>query len=261
MLRAAAFPRDLSWVFNVNNPKFSRNLIAIGVGGTLAVIGLYALLRSAGVASSWTVTLFGVPAEVSVLTLIMCLFFWLDGDYYIRTYQIGLANHRYFVASGIVMVAVVASVVIHEFAHALVANSFGNPIGSAGISWWGAFVAPEKTLSAMAPMEQVLVALAGPTANLLIGLAAVLLVKLRGECLFENSMQYLASISIKLWRFNMIPLIVLDGGKAVDGILRLFVSSQGTRLVLMMLIWALTIVMYRKYRKTHISLEDRLVTM
>jgi Zn-dependent protease len=248
-------------LFSLQLPKNASKIAFGGLVAVLVIVLLYTVLWWLGFPTSIQGEILGVPFDVSILTLIMVCIFWVDGNIYIIKHHMGLNRYHYAIASTIVTFVVIGSVVVHEFAHGIVSTAFGNNIDHAGISWWGAFVAPSTTISQMSPLQQILVAAAGPFANFAIAGIAVLIVWYKGESLFENTVQYLAVINIKLGRFNLFPLLVLDGGKVVDGFLRLFVQDQMARIIMSTVVWVVFIYMYRKYRKNNPPLEDRLSSL
>lgn len=261
MSRALSLSEMLSGFLNISQPKASRKLFIAGLIAAVVVVATYAVFEYLDIPVGVSVEISGIPVGVSLLSLIMVIMFWVDGDHYIRTHQTNLSHYHYALASTVVMSTVVLSIALHELAHGITSELLGNPIDHAGISWWGAFVAPSSGLHEMSPFEQIAIALAGPTLHAFIVVIGTILVTLRHESLLENSIQYITVINIKLWRLNMIPLIFLDGGKAADGVLRLFTQDSGKRMVLMVLVWILTLHVYKRWRNNHVSLEDKLAKM
>lgn len=88
-------------------PRTKKTIL---IGGLIAVAGvlvIYALLCATGSPTGMTGSVFGIPFEISILAFIMCIVFWVDGNYYIRQYQLGMSHYSYAVSSAFVMVAVV----------------------------------------------------------------------------------------------------------------------------------------------------------
>lgn len=245
-------------------PKSSdveKRLLTYSAIAIAVVIGLRLLLGLFQLPTSFHGVLMEVPYEVTFTSLLMMLIFWFDSNVYIRKHHLGVGHYTYAITSVIVVVVVVGSVVLHEFGHALVANMLGHTIDHAGLTFWGAFVAPEESMLVMSPFDEVAISLAGPAVNILIAVIGVMVVKVFGESLFENSAQYVAVMNIRLARLNLIPLLILDGGKVVDGLLRFIVTDQSTRTYLEIGIFVAFWVLYKKYRKTHKPYEDSLSQM
>ena len=123
-------------------------------------------------------------------------------------------------------------VVLHEFGHALTARRFGIqtpditllPIG--GVARMQRM--PEK------PLQEMLVALAGPAVNVLIALVLFLLFGLRhgiGEAIIWREpgagaipfTSRLIAVNVLLAVFNMIPAFPMDGGRVLRSLLAIFI--------------------------------------
>ncbi len=145
---------------------------------------------------------------------------------------IGVGGQQSGATTALYVVALFASVLLHELGHSLVARRFGirtleivmYPIG--GVS------RPERQPKAR---EEVWIALAGPTVNLLIaiGLLAwvasrqgfVALEQLR-EPTDANLAERIAFGNLLLWLFNLLPAYPMDGGRILRSILALSRSEE-----------------------------------
>lgn len=123
------------------------------------------------------------------------------------------------------LVAVFASVLIHEFGHALMARRFGVrtpditllPIG--GVARLERI--PEK------PYQELLVAIAGPATNIVIALGLLVYLAATGQIDAVRSMGIMGGglagrvLWINLWLviFNMIPAFPMDGGRVLRALL------------------------------------------
>jgi Zn-dependent protease len=162
-------------------------------------------------------TVFGVPVRLH-FTFVLLLLFLLF---------IGVGGKQSGATTAVYIVGLFASVLAHEFGHALVARRYGirtleivmYPIG--GVS------RPERPPTAR---EELWIALAGPTVNLLIAVALlswvasqqgfVALEKLR-EPTDANLAERLALGNLTLWLFNLLPAYPMDGGRILRGFLAL----------------------------------------
>ncbi|HUO83885.1 MAG TPA: site-2 protease family protein [Thermoanaerobaculia bacterium] len=109
------------------------------------------------------------------------------------------------------------SIVVHEFAHSLVARRFGIPMRGITLFIFGGIAEmDQEPPSARAEMYM---ALAGPFASVLISVFFFLL-SLLGSALGWNPpligvIQYLAWINVVLVIFNLLPAFPLDGGRVL----------------------------------------------
>ncbi len=120
-------------------------------------------------------------------------------------------------ARGAILVAVLlASVLVHELAHALAARSFGRDVKEIVLTAMGG----HTTFDArnMTPLVSGVTALAGPATNALVGVAALALV----PAATTSTMIYLAglvgSINVILAIFNVLPGIPMDGGRVLEAL-------------------------------------------
>lgn len=142
--------------------------------------------------------LFGFPIRVHVSLLIFLGFVLLTGG--------GLRGL-------VLMVAVFASVVLHELGHALVARSRGLPIVDISLYPFGGMArmaAPPRTTR-----DEILMAAAGPAVSLGLGLLLGAL-----SWLTRNPTAWLlAQINLLLGAFNLLPALPMDGGRVLRAIL------------------------------------------
>ena len=235
-------------------------VLLIGFVGILAVVAAYFGFRALGLGNGLVINIVGIPTEITIASIGMAILFWTDGNIYIRRHQLGMGSRSYALAGLIVAIAVILSVVVHEFAHGIVSQLFGNPITQAGITGWGAYVAPSETILEVSPIQEILVGFAGPASNIMLALVAYRLVLRMPESLLENSIQYLGVINMRLAKLNLFPIILLlDGGKMVHGLVRMVGITEYTVVWQLVIgIFLYSIVWKRIWRKRHpVTLEQR----
>ncbi len=141
---------------------------------------------------------FGIPVRIHWSMLLFLAVVLLQGG--------GLAGVM-------LMVAVFASVVIHEIGHALVARSYGMPIVDISLYPFGGMARlarPPRTTT-----QEIVVALAGPITSLVLaGLCAATAMMARSG-LFAT----LARLNLVLGVFNLVPALPMDGGRVFRALL------------------------------------------
>jgi Zn-dependent protease/CBS domain-containing protein len=169
---------------------------------------------------SWRIARFaGIDVYIHITFLLLPLYFGLSAWQQNGTLQA-------VVEAIIFILAVFACVVFHEFGHALTARSFGIktrditllPIG--GVASLESM--PEK------PLQEILVALAGPAINVVIAVGIGLWLDFRDEIPDINSLIdkgaspfifQLMFVNIFLAVFNLLPAFPMDGGRVLRALL------------------------------------------
>jgi Zn-dependent protease/CBS domain-containing protein len=164
-------------------------------------------------------TLFGIDLNIHATFLLLLV--WIAASHLAEGHDLATAG----AGVGLVL-AVFATVVLHELGHALTARRFGIrtrditllPIG--GISSLERM--PEK------PSQELLVALAGPAVNFVLALALAGLIALTGGSLSADLpvvggplLPKLLWINISLGVFNLLPAFPMDGGRVLRAMLAL----------------------------------------
>ena len=121
-----------------------------------------------------------------------------------------------YVAMGVIAaLGLFASIVLHELAHALVARRYDLPIRGITLFIFGGVAEMER--EPQRPGVEFAVAIAGPIASLLIGLACWLLAQgaavAGAGVVAVGVLAYLAMINVILALFNLVPAFPLDGGR------------------------------------------------
>ena len=168
----------------------------------------------------------GLPVVIDV-SFIFLILLW--GQHYFIN-----ANTQRMSMGVVIIIGLAASILVHEFAHAVVGSYFGvrpshvelNGLG--GLCYWAS------------PMRQqawprIAISLAGPASNLLLyflfeGLAETSLASENPQ--FWNVVNTLSTVNRFMCLFNLLPAFPLDGSKALEAFLGLFLNGlNSTRVV------------------------------
>jgi Zn-dependent protease len=118
------------------------------------------------------------------------------------------------VAGAIAVLAFFATIVAHEFGHAIVARHFG--IETESVDLWALGGVARLDREASTPRAEAVVALAGPFVSLLIGVVAIFFGwALDGWALQADIVTWIGFINILLALFNLLPGSPLDGGRVL----------------------------------------------
>jgi Zn-dependent protease len=125
----------------------------------------------------------------------------------------GLHN-RYLVA-GAFVVALYASVIVHELAHLAVARGYGMPVKSITLHALGGATAIEG--ESRKPGQEFLTAIIGPVASAVIG-GCALLVGAVADGTAGSVLTTLGSLNLFLAAFNLVPAWPMDGGRVLKAL-------------------------------------------
>lgn len=121
-------------------------------------------------------------------------------------------------------IALFISILIHEMAHAWMANK-------KGYSVYGVEVGLFKGSAYLQPTNQrdsIPITFAGPLSNLLLAILSTLLLLLIGK---NSFLYHLSVINILLFIFNMLPIYPMDGGYIVRDLLMLKMNRMRGKLI------------------------------
>ena len=132
----------------------------------------------------------------------------------------------------LLLVAVFASVVIHEFGHALMARRFGVRTWDITLLPIGGVARLEKMPER--PSEQLSVALAGPAMNVGIAAALFVVVSLLGLGVGAESIDFIGGsfltqlmwLNLLLAGFNLLPGYPMDGGRVLRALLAMHMAPE-----------------------------------
>lgn len=166
----------------------------------------------------------GVPVILAYSWFLIAGFTVLVYGPTLQDRQPGLGVGAYLVAFAYA-VLLLASVLIHELAHALTARAFGWPSQKIVLNLWGGHTQFESFTAS--PGRSVAVALAGPAANFVLAGAAWLVVTsvhLAGVADILVNIFMWANFLIAV--FNVLPGLPLDGGRIVESAVWKATGSQ-----------------------------------
>lgn len=135
---------------------------------------------------------------------------------YFPAVQPGLAKADYWWMAAIAAIALFASIVVHEFAHSVVARRRGLPMKGITLFVFGGVA--EMSGEPPSPGVEFWMAVAGPLTSVAIGAIAYALYKLFGSGWapqVAGVVHYLGWVNLMLAAFNSIPAFPLDGGRVL----------------------------------------------
>ena len=154
-----------------------------------------------------------VGLDVSWFLLAFLLVWSLSAGYFPWALP-GLEGATYFWMGLLGAIGLFASIIFHEFAHALVARQYDLPISNITLFIFGGVAEMEDEPRTAA--AEFWMAIAGPIASLILSLAFYLLLTTgiaTETSPFGAVIGYLAFINLVLAIFNMLPAFPLDGGR------------------------------------------------
>ncbi|WP_374969077.1 site-2 protease family protein [Terrabacter sp. BE26] len=138
------------------------------------------------------------------------------------------ASYGYLLAAGYA-VLLLASVLVHEAAHALAARWRGHPVSRIVADVWGGHTVYDATRSS--PTTTALVALVGPLSNLLLAALGWALRSVTANDTAQTLLGIVAFANLLVGLFNLLPGLPLDGGQIVSALVWRATGSKGRGLV------------------------------
>jgi Zn-dependent protease/CBS domain-containing protein len=159
---------------------------------------------------------FQIKIDASWL-IIAALLVWTLSSGYFPQEVAGLGQTDAVVLSVAAMLGLFASLILHELAHSLVARHFGLRVGSITLFLFGGVAElDEEPASAL---SEVLIALAGPAASLVLAALFWVAMQMDGATALSPALRallgYLAGINLVLAVFNLLPAFPMDGGRVL----------------------------------------------
>ena len=141
-----------------------------------------------------------------------------------KVYPYLLANqseNTYQLMGAMTVVGLLCSIILHEVAHAVIAEYFHMPISSITLFIFGGVAEMEGELSH--PKGEFFMAVAGPVMSGLIGLFFWANARLYAEYIDTGPvscvLRYLGNLNMLIALFNIVPAFPLDGGRALRAII------------------------------------------
>lgn len=147
------------------------------------------------------------PSTLVMLAVLAYVFASAAGETTTRALAIGL----------VLALSLVASVFLHEVAHAVAARAFGRKVSEIVLTLWGGHTSFDSTK--LTPLVNGVTALAGPAMNLVIaGVARLVIVVIDPGGLTGAVLAYVAWANVLLAVFNVLPGIPMDGGRVLESL-------------------------------------------
>jgi Zn-dependent protease/predicted transcriptional regulator len=163
---------------------------------------------------------FEVRFDLSWLILVALIVWTLSAGYFPGAYA-DLSASTYFWMGVLGAIGLIASIVLHELSHSLVARRFGIEIRGITLFVFGG--AAEMTNEPPSPRAEFVMAVAGPVASLVLAAIFYLLRTALDGVGFPaplvGVLGYLAGINVILAVFNLMPAFPLDGGRMLRAVL------------------------------------------
>jgi Zn-dependent protease len=122
-----------------------------------------------------------------------------------------------YVVAAIFVVALYASVLLHEIAHVLAARAFGMRVPSVTLNLLGGETSIEG--ESRTPWQELATAIVGPLVSLAIGLGARLTAENLGPGVLHDVVWSIGWVNILVAVFNMLPGLPLDGGRVFRAVI------------------------------------------
>ena len=163
----------------------------------------------------------GIPVGVQPLWIvIVALITWTLGDQYYPDRVAGIAPLAAYALGFASALLLFASIVAHEFGHALTARRYG--VAVEGIDLWLLGGVAKMRGEAHRPGDELRYALAGPLVTLVVaavfGAAAILLPSATPRAV-SALVEYQVYVNVLILGFNLLPAFPLDGGRVTRALL------------------------------------------
>jgi len=152
---------------------------------------------------------------------IAILIAWSLSEGFFPYYFQDLSTQAYWIMGILGALGLFASIIVHEFAHSLVARHYGLPMKGITLFIFGGVA--EMGDEPASPKVEFLMAIVGPVTSLLLAALFYWFAALGKESIWSTPvfgvLQYLGFINGILAAFNLLPAFPLDGGRVLRSIL------------------------------------------
>jgi Zn-dependent protease len=165
-------------------------------------------------------SLLGFPVSIDISWFFLAFYLVLTLTRYFREALPHEGNDVYLVMGVAGALGLFLSIILHELAHAVMARSFGLPIGGITLFIFGGVA--ELRQEPKTPRSEFWVAIVGPVASILIAsacFAAALGAQTFGFKPLTKVLTFLAMTNTVLALFNLVPAFPLDGGRVLRSII------------------------------------------
>ncbi|MCR6628640.1 MAG: site-2 protease family protein [Magnetospirillum sp.] len=181
-------------------------------------------------------TLRGIRVQIDASWLLLAvLIAWSLAVGYFPFAAPGLSAGTYWTMAMIGLIGLAASIIVHEFAHAIVARRHAMPVHDIVLFVFGGIA--EMSGEPSRAKDELLMALAGPATSVVLagifyGVGLIAAGGLGPGHPLAVVLAYLVFINLLLAAFNMVPAYPLDGGRALRAVLWLYKRDivQATRI-------------------------------
>ena len=163
---------------------------------------------------------FKVKADASWIFLAILISWTMSQKVYPHLVA-GQSENTYQLMGVLTVVGLLCSIIMHEVAHAVIAEYYQMPISSITLFIFGGVAEMEGGLSN--PRGEFLMAIAGPIMSMLMGLFfwadANLCAQYLGSGALFCVLKYLGNLNMLIAAFNIVPAFPLDGGRALRAVI------------------------------------------
>lgn len=167
-------------------------------------------------------TIFGIDVELDISWFIVFfLFSFTLSEHYFPEALPGVDLTTYWTLGIVVTLLIFASVLIHEYAHSLMAIKEGIPINKITLFIFGGVAQMKKEPDQ--PASELKIAIIGPLTSIILGVifGLIYLALPEGQAVTAGA-GFLSRINFVVGILNMIPAFPLDGGRVLRGVIWLF---------------------------------------
>ncbi len=169
---------------------------------------------------------FGVPVFITPSTIGLALLIMIGATDFVESRLPNVGDWSYAVTAGFAIL-LIGSVLIHELAHSVVAIRFGLPVRRIVLQLLGG--ASELEREPQTPLREFAVAVVGPLASIVIGIAGAVLYQVVDPNSVAGVLIFAVTwTNLVVGVFNLLPGLPLDGGRIVRAAVWAITRQPGT---------------------------------